>query len=164
MNWQYLFLRADGRIGQKDFWLGWLILFAAGIILGMIPLLGMIIGLALIYPNVCLYSKRLHDFGKSGWLAAVPYAIFVVAGIIAAVTGGASMLGAMTGSATGAAAAMTGMGLALGVFALAGLACIAFLLWIGLTKGDPAANQYGPPQPSVFGSSTTPTTPTTPTV
>ena len=66
MNWQFLFLSANGRIGQKDFWIGFLILFVAGIILGMIPVLGQIISIALIYPWVCLYSKRLHDFGKTG--------------------------------------------------------------------------------------------------
>jgi uncharacterized membrane protein YhaH (DUF805 family) len=165
MNWQYLFLRADGRIGQKDFWLGWLILFVAGIVLGMIPLLGMLISLALIYPNVCVFSKRLHDFGKTGWLAAAPYVILLVASVIAMAMGGAAMFSAMSGSAAGTAAAMTGLGLGMGIFVLAGLACLAFLLWVGLTKGDPAPNKYGPPMPSVFdSSSSTPTTPTTPSV
>ena len=158
MNWQSLFLSANGRIGQKDFWIAWLILFVAGIVLGMIPFLGFIISLALIYPNVCIFSKRLHDFGKTGWLAAVPYGILLVAGVIAGVTGGAAMFGAMSGNAAGASAAMAGLGMSMLVFVLAGLACIGFLLWVGLTKGDPAPNQYGAPQPSMFGGATTPTT------
>ena len=158
MNWQFLFLSANGRIGQKDFWIGFLILFVAGLILGMIPVLGMLIGLALIYPNVCLYSKRLHDFGKSGWLAAVPYVILAVAMLIAGLTGGAAMFGAMSGNAAGASAAAAGLGMSMLIIVLAGLVGIGFLLWVGLTKGDPASNQYGAPTPSMFGGSTTPTT------
>ena len=159
MNWQFLFLSANGRIGQKDFWIGFLILFVAGFILGMIPLLGMLISIALIYPWVCLYSKRLHDFGKTGWLAAVPFGIWVVAGIFAVMAGGAAVFGVASGNeaaaAGGAMAALAGMGL---VMMLAFLVWIGFTLWVGLTKGDPAPNQYGAPTPSNFGGSTTPTT------
>ena len=32
MDWKTLFLDAKGRIGQKDFWIGFLILFVGGII------------------------------------------------------------------------------------------------------------------------------------
>ena len=159
MNCQFLFLSANGRIGQKDFWIGWLILFVANIVLGMIPVLGMLISLALIYPSICIYSKRLHDFGKTGWLAAVPFAIGLVAGVFAMFAGGAAMFGAASGNAAAASggfmAALAGMGL---VMLLAFAAWIGFTLWVGLSKGDPAANQYGPPTPSMFGGSTTPTT------
>ncbi|HEX8570470.1 MAG TPA: DUF805 domain-containing protein [Caulobacteraceae bacterium] len=159
MNWQFLFLSANGRIGQKDFWIGWLILFVAAIVLGMIPFLGMIISIALIYPQVCIFSKRLHDFGKTGWLAAVPFAIGVVAMVFAMMAGGAAMFGVASGNeaaaAGGAMAALAGAGL---VMMLAFVAWIGFTLWVGLTKGDPAANKYGAPTPSMFGGSTTPTT------
>ena len=158
MTWQNLFLTPNGRIGQKDFWIGFLILFVAGIVLGMIPILGMIIGLALIYPNVCLFSKRLHDFGKTGWLAAVPYAIFAVCMVISMVAGGAAIFGAASGNEAAAAggmmAAMGTMGL---LFLLGFLAYIGFVLWVGLTKGDPATNQYGAPTTSVLDSNTTAT-------
>lgn len=160
MNWQFLFLSANGRIGQKDFWIGFLILFIAGLILGMIPILGQILQLVLIYLWVCLYSKRLHDFGKTGWLAAVPFAIGLIAGVFAVMAGGAAIFGASMGDAAaagGAFAALAGMGL---VMMLAFLAWIGFTLWVGLTKGDPAANQYGAPTPSMFGGAST-TTPTT---
>ena len=159
MNWQFLCLSANGRIGQKDFWIGFLILFVAGFILGLIPFLGMIISIALIYPWVCLYSKRLHDFGKTGWLAAVPFGIWLIAGVLAVFAGGAAMMGVASGNEAAAAggmmAGLAGMGL---VMMLAFVAWIGFTLWLGLTKGDPATNQYGAPTPSMFGGNTTPTT------
>jgi len=159
MDWKTLFLTADGRIGQKDFWIGFLILFVAGLVLGMIPLLGMIIGLALIYPNVCLYSKRLHDAGRSGWLAAVPYAIGCVGFLLMMMMGGMGAMGAMMGGGNDAMAS-AGMMAGLGAMGLIGLlmfaALIGFLLWVGLAKGDPGDNRYGPPPRSLI-SSTTPT-------
>ena len=155
MNWQHLFLSAKGRIGQKDFWIGFLILFVAGIVLGMIPFLGMIIGLALIYPMVCVLSKRLHDFGKTGWLAAVPYAIFAVGMVIVMIAGGAAMFGAASGSAAGTGGAMAAFGAVGVVGLLAFVAYIGFILWVGLSKGDPATNQYGPPPVSATGTAAT---------
>ena len=164
MNWQFLFLSANGRIGQKDFWIGFLILFVGGFILGLIPVIGQIISIALIYPWVCLFSKRLHDFGKTGWLAAVPFGIWAIAGVLAVMAmigGGAAAVGAAgagvgdAAAAGGMMAALAGMGL---VLMLAFVVYIGFTLWVGLTKGDPASNKYGAPTPSMFGGSTTPTT------
>ena len=154
MNWQQLFLSANGRIGQKDFWIGFAILFVGGLILGMIPVLGMIIGLVLIYPTVCVYSKRLHDFGKSGWLAAVPYAIGAVVMGVMTIAGGAAIFGAASGSAAGTGGAMAAFGM-MGLVGLIGFfAWLGFTLWVGLSKSDPASNQYGQPPASLVGGTT----------
>jgi uncharacterized membrane protein YhaH (DUF805 family) len=155
MNWQNLFLSANGRIGQKDFWIGFLIVFVASIILGLIPILGQIAGLLLIYPTVCLYSKRLHDFGKTGWLAALPYAVGAVIMLIMLLAGGAAFFGMASGSAVEAGGAMAAVGM-IGLLAvLFFLAWLGFTLWVGLSKGDPAANQYGPPPASLIGGAAT---------
>ena len=160
MDWKKLYLEANGRIGQKDFWIGWLILFVVGIVLGMVlagmPQISGIVGLLLIYPGVCLFSKRLHDFGKSGWLAAIPYGIsgiVQVLGLLAAfgiATGMGSGNAAMTG---GAMAGLAGLGL---FFLCAFIVLIAFLLWVGLSKGDPGENQYGPPPTPLIGGAKAP--------
>src|SRR5438270_11369721 len=98
MDWKGLFLTSHGRLGQRDFWIAWLILFVASLVLSMVPLLGQLAVLALIYPTVCITAKRLHDFGKSGWLAAVPYAIAAVGMLIGGLMGGMTMmLGGMAG-------------------------------------------------------------------
>lgn len=149
MDWKSLFLSADGRIGKKEFWIGWVILFAASIVLGMIPLIGQIASIALIYPSVCVFSKRLHDFGKSGWLAAVPYVVGLVGTIVAFMIGGAGIFAAAMSGQGGddpaaAAAAMSGMGGALAIFGLIFLFYIAYTLWVGLSSGDPGENRYGP--------------------
>ena len=143
MDWNTQCLDAKGRIGQKDFWIGFLILFVGGIILSFIPVIGQIASIILIYPWVCLFSKRLHDFGKTGWLAAVPFVIGFIAGIIAVAMGGAAMLTGGMGSEADALAAVGSAGLVLG---LSFIIYIAFVLWVGLSKGDPGTNQYGSPR------------------
>ncbi|WP_296817799.1 DUF805 domain-containing protein [Brevundimonas sp.] len=148
MDWKTLFLDANGRIGKKDFWIGFLILFVAGIILNFVPVIGQIAAILLIYPWICLYSKRLHDFGKSGWLVIVPVVAMIVATIGSIMTMGAAAFGAASSTTDyGAASAMMGGlgGMALlNVVAL--LVCLAFLLWVGLSKGDEGTNQYGSPR------------------
>lgn len=149
MDWKFLFLDPKGRIGRKDFWIGFAILFVAGIVLGLIPVIGQIISLLMLYLWVCLGSKRLHDMGKSGWLMVIPFGLQIVAAVVAMMAmGGAMMAGAAGGDITGAAAAgAMGGGL---VAMLCALASLAFLIWIGATPGQPESNQYGaPPAPVV---------------
>lgn len=146
MDWKTLFLDAKGRTGQKDFWIGFAILFVVGIVLNFIPLIGQIAAIVMIYPWVCLFSKRLHDAGRSGWLAAIPFVIGLVAGVLAVMMGGAALL---TGGAD--EAAMAAMGGASIVMILSFVAYIAFVLWVGLAKGEPGPNRYGPPPVSTTG-------------
>ena len=88
MDWKSLFLSADGRIRRSEFWIGWLVIFAVNALLGwVIPLLSIL----LIYPTVCIFSKRLHDMGKTGWLQLAPIVV-QHAGAVARhrITGGAA--------------------------------------------------------------------------
>lgn len=148
MDWRYLFLDSKGRIGQKDFWIGFLILFVAGLVLGLIPVLGAIIGLILLYPQVCLFSKRLHDFGKTGWLYLAPIVLSVVlAGAMVAMSGAAFFTPGGPGSMSPSAAAGLGGGILLMALLLL-VVNLGFLLWVGLSKGDAGPNRYGPPQGS----------------
>ena len=145
-DWRTLFLEGSGRIGQRDFWIGFAILFVAGLIIGMIPIIGALIGLLLIYPWVCLYAKRLHDFGKSGWLVLIPVGLQLLAMLfgLMAVFGG--MIGAASSYGDPGMAMLGGVGAAGALGLLSLIATIAFVLWVGLTKGDPGDNAYGPPR------------------
>lgn len=146
VDWKTLYLDPKGRIGQKDFWIGAAILFVAGIVLGLIPMIGWLISLALLYGWICLTSKRLHDFGKTGKLALIPVIAQLVVAVVAAM-GMMAAAGASYGGGDAAGmAAMGALGFAGVLTMLAGLLTLAFLLWVGLTKGDAGANAYGEPR------------------
>ncbi|WP_369060846.1 DUF805 domain-containing protein [Caulobacter sp. 73W] len=151
MDWKFLFFATDGRIGQKDFWIGLLILVGANILAGMIPFIGWIAWLVIFWGAVALTAKRLHDFGKSGWLQVIPMALCTVIGTIGVMMTGVGILmsGLWGADPTMLFAAFAGF---FGLFGFMGLIYLAFLLWVGLSTGDAGANQYGPaPLHSQFG-------------
>ena len=84
-------MSANGRMAPADFQKAGLVLVAISFVLGLFPLflplvLAGVIGLlslVLIYPWVCIWSKRLHDAGKSGWLTLVVIVVWFVLGMIA---------------------------------------------------------------------------------
>ena len=71
-DWQKLLFSFEGRIRRSHFWIGWLICLGIGVVAGWLPIIGGLISIALIWPNLAISVKRLHDMGKSGWLVAVP--------------------------------------------------------------------------------------------
>jgi len=72
-DWQKLLFSFEGRTRRSHFWIGWLICLGVGVVAGWIPLIGFFISIALIWPNLAITVKRLHDMGMSGWIAAVPF-------------------------------------------------------------------------------------------
>lgn len=150
MDWKTLFFKADGRISRQSFWIAVLILFGANVLLGWIPLIGIVVSVVAIYAGVCVYSKRLHDMGKSGWLQLAPMvAVFVLMAVAMVSMGGMAAMGAFSGSDDMmAGAAMGGFGMVALCGGLAFLIGIGFLLWVGLTPGEPGANKYGEPPAS----------------
>ena len=144
-DWKNLFFSFEGRIRRTHFWVGWLILLGVGVVVGWIPFIGWLISIALIWPNLAIVVKRLHDMGRSGWLAVIPYAALILGGIIAFFMVG---VGALANSAAleaeDPAAIMALIGPIFGFVALIGLICLAFLLWIGITDSQPGDNRFGP--------------------
>jgi uncharacterized membrane protein YhaH (DUF805 family) len=152
MDWNKLFFSADGRIGRQAFWIGFLILLGAGVVLGWIPLLGIVVSLALIYPWTCLFAKRFHDMGKSGWFALIPIAAPAVLFTIALAMGiGGIVSGAVLSDKVSEDAAagpvLAGIGGALLFMSLGFLVWLGGTIWAGATPGDPGPNRYGPPPP-----------------
>ena len=150
MDIQRLFLSANGRIGRGEFWTGFLILFVLGIVVHFIPGLGQLLAILLIYPWVCLFSKRLHDMGKSGWLQLIPYAVWIVAAVLGVVMGGTAAVMAMAGGGHSAdvaagAGALAGAGMVALIMCGALVVNLIFLLWVGLSGSQPGDNAYGPP-------------------
>jgi uncharacterized membrane protein YhaH (DUF805 family) len=143
-DWQKLMFSFEGRTRRTHFWIGWLILLGVGVVAGWIPILGMLLSLALIWPNTAIAVKRLHDMGQSGWLVLIPWVIgfgSLIAGTMM-IGIGAFAVGAM--EYEDPATILATFGPAFGLFALAGLIGFAFLLWIGLADSQRGDNRFGP--------------------
>lgn len=144
-DWQKLLFSFEGRTRRSHFWIGWLICLGVGVVAGWLPLIGIVLSIGLIWPNLAIAVKRLHDMGKSGWLVAIPWAVSIIGTIIAI-----SMMGisAFTNAAAlereDPAAILGLLGPALGLIAVLALVNLGFLLWIGLSEGQAGDNRFGP--------------------
>jgi uncharacterized membrane protein YhaH (DUF805 family) len=108
-----------------------------------------LVSLALIYPWVVIWSKRLHDAGKSGWMFLLVLVLYLVASFAVSyyisqqfgppVDPNADleqMMAAMTQAAQATAIPSTIASVVISLaFVFAGNA---------LLKGDPGPNAYGP--------------------
>ena len=145
LDWQKLLFSFEGRTRRSHFWIGWLICLGAGVVAGWIPLIGFALSIALIWPNLAISVKRLHDMGHAGWLVVIPWAVGIVGTIAAASMMGISAFSNAAALEEGDPAAILGLlGPALGLVAVVGLVCLGFLLWIGLSDGQRGDNRYGP--------------------
>lgn len=146
MNIGQALINPNGRSPQNEYWVGILILIAANIVSGFIPVLGTLIWIGLIYVGVCVYGRRLHDAGKSAWLHAIPWAVSIVLGVI----GSFFIIGAIIAAVQSGdedfnvIAVLSASGGALAFFGLSYLVWIVYTIWVGLLKGDPGANRFGP--------------------
>jgi uncharacterized membrane protein YhaH (DUF805 family) len=147
MDFMSLLLSPSGRIGREDFWIGFLILCALSVVLLMIPFLGHVALLATTYCWICLYIKRLHDLGRPAGLIAIPYLIWIVPIVVAAVMGGIAVFnGLLSGDDAGTSfSVLAGLGGFLVASGIAFLVGVGFLLWMGIAPGEPGENRYGAP-------------------
>ncbi len=131
-----------GRIGRGQFWGAWLGLSIFGAALGWIPLVGPVVGVVALYILVCLFSKRLHDMGRSGWWQLVP----IVAAPLLWLAGFYSLQGA-----TLVPVGETGLDVRGGVgewplflgILLSVMVGPLFFLWAGLSPGRPPSPATG---------------------
>src|SRR5690606_13693608 len=124
------------------------------VVLGWLPIIGWLLGLVTIYCSICIHATRLHDMGRTGWLQVIPVVVWILAVVMLIFgAGGSAISAALADGADSAVAAAALGGLGMGVLAIlvACLVQLGFLLWIGLTPGQPAANSYGPPPAEGLG-------------
>jgi uncharacterized membrane protein YhaH (DUF805 family) len=80
MDWTFLFFSLDGRINRAKYWIGGLLIGAAGVgaMLLLISAVGLsdaavklaiAVSLALVYPTYAVMAKRFQDRNKPGALA-----------------------------------------------------------------------------------------------
>jgi uncharacterized membrane protein YhaH (DUF805 family) len=84
MDWAYLFLRFDGRIGRKQFWIGSSIIIVVSIsyelLFGFLDkrwLTG-IADLVLLYPDYAVVFKRAHDREMAIWIPVLSLILSVL--------------------------------------------------------------------------------------
>jgi len=137
-----------GRLRRQHFWISWLIVMGLSVVLGWIPFLGLLVSLALLWPWTVITIKRLHDMGKTGWLALVPW-IGTLVGIV--------MMIMSVGMAAfrnpeyfenleneDPALVLSMLGGMMGGLAILVLVNLAFLVWIGISDSQRGDNRYGP--------------------
>src|SRR5262249_53015531 len=126
MNWNKFLVSPQGRIGRQSYWLFMGLSFVVSLIAMAIDgvafsnfengPLARIVSLASVFPSICIQTKRLHDFGRSGWLQLAPVATAVPAVPIIIVGGKVG--------------AVIGIGIII-------LAFGALFIWSGFFKGQP---------------------------
>lgn len=142
MNWKSIFFSAKGRIKRSDFWIAWLLLWILSAVLSLFGVVGGLATMLLAYPQVCLFSKRLHDLGRSGWFTALPVALATVGGAAA------GFLEPLQEAGAGGPLLLAGSALVV-VCMIA--ACVLFVR-TGIARGQAEANAYGPAPTAFFRS------------
>lgn len=145
MNMVHVLFDPNGRITPRAFWIGVALIIGANIVSNLIPVLGRLIWLGLIYVGVCVYGKRLHDAGRSAWLHAIPWAVWLALNIAGGVLVAGPVLAAYeAGAQLGLIEILTVSAPATVFFSLALVVWIAYTVWVGIAASVPATNRYGP--------------------
>lgn len=125
-----------GRATRRQYWRALLVLITISFalsLLGMIPA-GQLIALPFsIAANVAQWAvvtRRLHDLGRSGWWQ-VPAMALGMAAVLQVVSLGPDGVETNPGMATAMLGAM--------------ILSLAFVVVIGLVRGDPGRNRFGDP-------------------
>lgn len=127
--WIALFSSPAGRISRLQFWLhGVLPIFVVGLLLGWIPLVGILVSLALTWASVCICFKRFHDLGYPGWWS--------LANIVPMVAAAFLTIGAFYVTGFGLLAEM--------LWIVSVLVWVAQMAFVYLRVGQEGPNQYGP--------------------
>ena len=150
MNWGHLLFSPNGRLSKRHYWFGILIIFFGNILAGLLPIIGGLMSLALIWVGVAVYGKRLHDVGKSAWLHAVPWGLSLLLTIIGIALFGATLLDlGLSGrledpQAEEIISILTASGGLLLMLTISTLVWVGYTLWLGFKAPEPGDNAYGP--------------------
>ncbi len=144
IDWVNLFFSFNGRIRRTHYWIGWAIVFVVGLVIGMIPFLG-VLGILLLWPNLAIGVKRLHDMGKTGWLIAIPYVVQMLTVIYVIATIGMAAFADPDGfDDMPPEQALALLGPTMGALLIAMVVSIGFWLWMGIAESQRGDNKYGP--------------------
>jgi uncharacterized membrane protein YhaH (DUF805 family) len=142
-----MFAYLQGRSSRKEYWIGVALLLLVGIGLAYANVGGASGATTFLW--ILVWNRRLHDIGQSGWIILAPLGLMIAATAAGLVLGGDELLNAFEYSQKGSGP-VTDRGAWL--FAGTVLVLIAiqfgFTIWLGIKKGDPGDNRFGPPPPA----------------
>ncbi|MEJ6392792.1 DUF805 domain-containing protein [Gymnodinialimonas sp. 2305UL16-5] len=72
----------QGRARRSEYWWFFLFNFLVSLVLGWIPIIGLLITLGLLIPGIAVTVRRLHDTGRTGWWLLAPLGIAIVGALI----------------------------------------------------------------------------------
>lgn len=150
LNYAALLLSHQGRLRRRLYWRATLVLVAASLAAPIIPRVGLaisgVVSLAAAWCFVCIYIRRLHDIGRSGWWQLVGWigaAVLAATGVIGVIPA----MGRFIESRQQERDAVLALGDASGAFGLIVLAMmlmLGFHLWLGVMRGTRGPNRFGP--------------------
>lgn len=86
VNWLSFFFSPKGRMSRLAYVAAFaVILFLCALmfsVFGVVPVVNWTFVIVFFYFATCLASKRLHDFGQSGWWASMPFLVVYVYGVL----------------------------------------------------------------------------------
>jgi uncharacterized membrane protein YhaH (DUF805 family) len=140
-----LLISPKGRIGRRSFWVGFAIVIVLSLVLGALGPVGRLTAFLLIWPQICVHGKRLHDMNRTAWLMIIPLLVTIASPIAAAQVGGPPLVMALANNDNAALVHLARDRPAVVLIALAPVLFGAgFALWVGFTRGNTGPNRFGP--------------------
>jgi uncharacterized membrane protein YhaH (DUF805 family) len=136
MDWLYLLDSFNGRISRKPFWIAFVIVGIANLLVYYLAeaidgdRLSAIFDLAFTYPQFAIAAKRGHDRNLPPWLVGVVFALSVVLDLLVVLD--------LAGSKDEPNAVAVVLSVSMLVLGL------ALLIELGFRRGTPGPNRYGP--------------------
>jgi uncharacterized membrane protein YhaH (DUF805 family) len=145
-----VFAYLNGRSGRAEYWIGIALLLIVGLGLALANVGGASGATTFLW--VMVWARRLHDFGKSGWIIAIPIGLMIVASAVAFALGGQQLVETMRyiETSTGAISEQ-GAWQFLGLVGVALVIQGGFTIWLGVKASEPGSNRFGPPPGNLFG-------------
>ncbi|MBR9826209.1 MAG: DUF805 domain-containing protein [Alphaproteobacteria bacterium] len=145
MDWQNLLFATQGRIGAGDYWRGVAVIIVGNLLINVLPLIGGLVWLVLVWVGVAVYGKRLHDTGRSAWFHLIPWLLnMVVFAIGLMLIGGVVLAAALSDGEIGPMVIFGAGGAGVAVIGFTNLIWLIYTLWLGAMTGDSGENRFGP--------------------